>query len=72
MLSPQELNSLSDYPLIPPPEGLKSNFGKNARSRNGAFFVVESALLGIMLAFFLNRLYTKALIIRKYSWDDRE
>lgn len=39
-LPPQDLNVLSNYPLMPPPDGLKPNFGRNADSRNGAFFLL--------------------------------
>ena len=70
-LTPQELAALSNYPMLPPPVGIQSNFA-NAKSQDLPFLVVDSLLLGIMGVFFLNRIYTKTFIIRKYSWDDRK
>lgn len=68
-LTPQQLASLSDYPTLQPPAGVKSNFA-NPQSQNVPLFVVTSLLLGTMGAFVLNRVYTKMFIVRKYSWDD--
>ncbi len=68
-MTPQELAALSHYPLPPPPAGVQSNFA-NPKNRNRPFFIVDSLLLGVMAAFFLNRIYAKTYIIRKYSWDD--
>ena len=68
-LTPQELAFLTSYPILPPPAGVQPNFGY-AKNRNLPFFVVDSILLGVMATFFLNRVYTKSFIVRKYSWDD--
>lgn len=67
-VTPQEF---AKYPLLPPPKGVRSDF-ENAPNRNASVFVVDSIALAIMVAFFLNRIYTKHFIVRKYSWDDRE
>ena len=68
-LTPQELATLSSYPILPPPAGVQSNFA-NAKNRNMPFFVVDSVLLGVRGVFFQNRVYTKSFLIRKYAWDD--
>ncbi|KAL8742954.1 MAG: hypothetical protein Q9190_004645 [Brigantiaea leucoxantha] len=67
--TPQQDNALSHIPLQQPPPGVVSNFG-NATNQNSPMFTIDSALLGIMLLFFSNRIYTKAFIVRKYTWDD--
>jgi hypothetical protein len=52
-----------------PPNGTKSNFIDPPNSGN-AMIVLGAVLLPVMGVFFAIRLYTKARIIRKYSWDD--
>ncbi|KAL8719987.1 MAG: hypothetical protein Q9225_003079 [Loekoesia sp. 1 TL-2023] len=65
-LTPQQL---AEYPIRPPPSGVLSNFG-DAADRNAPFFVVDTIFLVIMVVFFLNRIYTKQFIVKKFSWDD--
>ena len=65
-LTPQQLSSM---PLQPPPNGVQSNFG-DAENNNTPMYVVCSLFLAIMLCFFVNRIYTKIYIVRKFSWDD--
>ena len=65
-LTPQQLSS---YPLLSPPEGIRPNFG-NAENRNEPIFVVDGIFLTFMALFFLNRMYTKRFIVKRFSWDD--
>ncbi|MCJ1437582.1 hypothetical protein MMC27_006969 [Xylographa pallens] len=68
-LTPEELNALSNVPALAPPPGIESDF-INPQNQSLSFLLVTSILFGIMTIFFLNRIYTKAFIIRKYTWDD--
>ncbi|MCJ1475064.1 hypothetical protein MMC13_003724 [Lambiella insularis] len=68
-LTPQELNALSNVSALSPPAGVKSNF-VDPENQSLSFFIVTSILLGIMVVFFTNRVCTKMIIIRKFSWDD--
>ena len=68
-LTTQELDALSDVPALSPPPGVQSNF-VNPENQSLSFYIVTSILFVSMVIFFLNRVYTKLLIIRKYSWDD--
>lgn len=65
-LTPQEL---AKYPILRPPSGLLPNFG-NAPDRNASVTVLGSVLFTTMAIFFINRLYTKHFLIKRYSWDD--
>ncbi|MCJ1382008.1 hypothetical protein MMC17_005120 [Xylographa soralifera] len=68
-LTPEELNALSHVPALAPPPGIESNF-VNPQNQSLSFLLVTSTLFGVMTIFFINRIYTKVLIIRKYTWDD--
>ena len=68
-LSGLTMQELSIIPVRMPPNGVKSNFG-DAPNNNKPMFAVTSPFLVIMALFFLNRMYTKSCIVRKYSWDD--
>ncbi|MCJ1392999.1 hypothetical protein MMC18_005871 [Xylographa bjoerkii] len=68
-LTPAELNALSNVSALAPPPGVESNF-VNPQNQSLSFLLVTSILFGVMAIFFVNRICTKALIIRKYTWDD--
>ncbi|MCJ1243743.1 hypothetical protein MMC30_000940 [Trapelia coarctata] len=68
-LTPEQLGAFSNVPALSPPPGVQSNF-VNPENQNQIFYIVTSILFGIMVVFFLNRLYAKLVKIRKYSWDD--
>ncbi|QSZ32014.1 hypothetical protein DSL72_001583 [Monilinia vaccinii-corymbosi] len=68
-LPPEVLALLGSTPAIPPPEGVTSNF-VHPHSKGSTQITVTSAILGIMLLFFINRLYVKALLTKKVTWDD--
>lgn len=70
-LTPQELQLLSNYPVLAPPEGMLSDFA-NPPNHGKPQIVVTSLLLCIAAIFVLNRVYTKTFIIRKYTLDDRK
>lgn len=61
----------SNQPLLPSPPGVTSDF-KHPVNHGGRQIVVTSLLLGITAIFFLNRVYMKTYIVRKYTWDDRK
>ena len=67
----QESQYLSKYPILPPPEGVASNF-TNPINHGKPQVVVTSLLLGITVVFVLNRFYMKTFIARKYTLDDRK
>ncbi len=68
-LTAEEAATLSNYPTIPPPPGVKSNF-INPKDHNVTLYVIPSLFLGIMIMFLLNRVYAKICIVRRYTWDD--
>ncbi|MCJ1285460.1 hypothetical protein MMC26_004800 [Xylographa opegraphella] len=68
-LTPEELNALSSVPALAPPPGVESQF-VDPQNQTLSFLLVTSILFGVMTIFFVNRIYTKAFIIRKYTWDD--
>ena len=71
LLARQDLQLLSNYPILPPPEGVTSNF-RNPPNRGKPQIVVTSILLCITAFFILNRVYMKTFIARKYTLDDRK
>lgn len=68
-LTPQELQLLSNYPVMPPPEGVTSDFA-NPPNDGKPEIVGTSLLLCITAIFVLNRVYMKTFIVRKYTLDD--
>ena len=69
LLIRQSLQLLSNYPLLPPPEGVTSDF-TNPPNHAKPQIVVTSLLLGITAILILNRVYMKTFIARKYMLDD--
>ena len=67
-LPPELLNSI---PALAPPDGVVSDFD-HPESRGHIFVIVATLLLALMVVFFVNRIYTKVLIVRHFSWDDCE
>ena len=65
-LTPEQLSST---PAGSPPNDVQPIFG-DAENNNTPMYVVCSLFLTIMLCFYVNRIYTKIYIVRKYSWDD--
>ena len=61
---------LSSTPIYPPPKGVQSNFG-DAENNNKPMYGVSSLFFAITICFFMNRIYTKSCIVRRFSWDDR-
>lgn len=68
-LSPDQLLMLVDFPAALPPDGVTANF-VDPESRASVLIGVGAFFVAIMVVFVLARLYTKAFIIRKGSWDD--
>ncbi len=68
LVTPDELQLISNYPVLPPPEGVTSNFMNYGKPQ----VVVSSLLLCISATFFMNCVYMKSFIIGKYKLDDRE
>ena len=53
---------------MPPPPGVQSDF-IHPPSRGNVYLVTGSILLGLMIAFYAVRLYTK-ITMRAFAWDD--
>ena len=60
---------LSQYPAGVPPPGVIPNYA-HPENRGPALVAVGGVMLVLMMGFLMNRLYTKARIVRKFSWDD--
>jgi hypothetical protein len=67
--SPAELAIFANTSAIPPPNGVTPNF-KNAESRGSLQIAVTSVLLGLMILFFINRIWVKLFLNKKVAWDD--
>ena len=66
--------SPSVFDLIPvsqPPPGVESNF-VNPEDEGYVMIAAGSVFIGLMLIFCMIRLYSKAFIVRRASWDDCE
>lgn len=63
------MSSLEDISLQPPPPGKSSNF-VNPESRGPAIVMICYIFIVLMWPVFLLRLYSKALVIRRFGWDD--
>ncbi|KAF2475219.1 uncharacterized protein BDR25DRAFT_340071 [Lindgomyces ingoldianus] len=67
--SPEMLQYLSNTPAIPPPVGVQPNF-IDPESRKLTQVVTTSVILGFMVIFFINRIYTKLFLMKRLTWDD--
>ena len=67
--TPEVLKQLSQTPTITPPHGVQSNFS-NPESRAPTQIITTSIILGFVLVFFFNRVYTKVFLMKKLTWDD--
>jgi hypothetical protein len=67
--SPQMRAVLSGLPAMAPPPGVTSNLG-NGESIAYKQTITTSVILAIMMLFVFNRIYVKAWLVRKMSWDD--
>lgn len=65
------LSTLSTLPALELPPGIQPNF-VNPENRGFVFVSVGTILFSLMALFYLVRIYTKILIIRKAGWDDRK
>ena len=61
--------SVLDSPAAAPPPGVIPNM-INPPSTGYLLISVESILQGLMMCFVFNRIYAKAFIARKWTWDD--
>ena len=68
-LNPAELAAFSNYPAATPPPGVVPNF-VDPENVNRIFYGITGWVYGLMLPFFLNRLYVKFYRMKKFSWDD--
>ena len=62
---------LDNISPIQPPEGLESNF-VNPANQGYLTIAISSILIGIMFACLVVRLYAKAFIAHRATWDDCE
>jgi hypothetical protein len=68
-LTPEMLQALAYMPGRAPPQGVVSNF-ENPPSRAALQIWSTSVCMALALLFFFNRLYIKARLMKKWSWDD--
>ncbi|KAH8667571.1 hypothetical protein BGZ60DRAFT_409543 [Tricladium varicosporioides] len=66
---PELLAYFAQTPAIPPPDGVQTNF-TNPETRALTQVITTSIILGFVLLFFLNRVYSKVFLMRKLTWDD--
>lgn len=60
---------LRQYPAGVPPIGVTPNFA-HPESRGPILVIVGGLMVALMMLFLANRVYTKARIVRRFSWDD--
>jgi len=70
-IDPSILSSLADLPAGIPPEGIEPNF-ENPFTLAPLIFSIGTIFVFIMLCFVAARFYAKMILIRSYTWDDRE
>jgi hypothetical protein len=68
-LTREEIAILKMTPAITPPMGIVPNF-KNPPTIKSIQYGITSSLLALMLLVFLNRVYVKTFLMKKYGWDD--
>ena len=68
-LTPEQLPALASFPAATPPPGVIPNF-TNPYSQANVLIIVGSVFVGLMVMFGIARLYVKAFVIRKATWDD--
>ena len=62
---------LSQMPALEPPPGVKPNF-TNPESRAPDVLLTTGIITALMLIFVLLRLYTKAVVLKSFGWEDGE
>ena len=62
-------NALRQYPAAAPPPGVTPNFA-HPESRGPTLVAVGGVMIALIATLLANRIYTKAKIVRKFSWDD--
>ena len=60
---------LQNYPALPPPPGVKSNFD-NPVTQDAALIKVNAVFIALMLPMIVIRIYSKAFISHTLWWDD--
>lgn len=60
---------LRQYPAGVPPAGVTPNFA-HPESRGAILVIVGGLMFALMTLLLANRIYTKAIIVRRFSWDD--
>jgi hypothetical protein len=68
-LTPKEIAILKMTPAIPPPTDVLPDFESPPTIKN-IQYGITSPLLALMLLGFLNRIYVKTFLMKKYGWDD--
>lgn len=62
-------DALRQYPASAPPPGITPNFG-HPENRGPVLIAVGGLMIALMTILLAIRIYTKARIVRKFSWDD--
>lgn len=60
---------LANTSVIHPPEDITSNF-VDPETRTVLLVSSASALLGLAMLFYINRIYVKLWLMRRVTWDD--
>ncbi|KAH6665544.1 hypothetical protein B0J14DRAFT_233604 [Halenospora varia] len=68
-LDPKLLPLLADYPAAIAPDGVKTNFNHPFTLAPLAYWM-GSIFVFVMLCFLVARLYNKAFLTRRFTWDD--
>ncbi|CAG8961397.1 hypothetical protein HYFRA_00013345 [Hymenoscyphus fraxineus] len=61
---------LKDFPALPPPPGVKSNFDHPADDRASVLIILNAIFLSLTVIAVSMRLYAKGMILHTLGWDD--
>lgn len=64
-----DTNLLRQYPAGEPPPGIRPDF-LYPENRGPILIAVGGLMISLMIPLLINRMYTKACIVRKFAWDD--
>ncbi|KAG9234946.1 hypothetical protein BJ875DRAFT_440805 [Amylocarpus encephaloides] len=68
-LPPAVLKLLFNAPVLKAPDGVQSNF-IDPETSPSIQIVTTSIILGFVLLFFINRVYAKVFLMKRFTWDD--
>jgi hypothetical protein len=62
-------SALQQLPALSPPDSVVPNF-EDPPDKGSGLYVTAGVFYALMILFFVKRIYTKAVIVKKASWDD--